>query len=55
MWIKEFDPPFNVRYRDDKGAADHLYRVDAQLLVVPQLLDDMVRAWRWAPVEDDAR
>lgn len=38
-----------------KGAADHLYRVDAQLLVVPQLLDDVVRAWRWAPVEDDAR
>ncbi len=19
MWIKEFDPPFNVRYRDDKS------------------------------------
>ncbi len=19
MWIKEFDPPFNVRYKDDKS------------------------------------
>ncbi len=35
--------------RPGKGAADHLYRIDAQLLVVPQLLDDVVRAYRWAP------
>lgn len=35
--------------RTDKGMADHLYRIDAQLLVVPQLLDDVVRAYRWAP------
>lgn len=34
----------------ERGAADHLYRRDAGLLVVPQLLDDVVRAWRWSPV-----
>lgn len=38
-----------VLLRPGKGAADHLYRVDARLLVVPQLLDDVVRAYRWAP------
>ncbi|TWT19083.1 hypothetical protein FQY83_11990 [Luteimonas marina] len=37
-----------------KGAADHLYLVDERLLVVPQLLDDVVRAYRWAPPEDVA-
>lgn len=37
-----------------KGAADHLYLVDEQLLVVPQLLDDVVRAYRWAPAADAA-
>lgn len=35
--------------RGGKGMADHLYRADAQLLVVPQLLDDVVRAYRWTP------
>ena len=38
-----------VLLRPGKGAADHLYRIDAQLLVVPQVLDDVVRAYRWAP------
>lgn len=33
----------------EKGAADHLYQVEEQVLVVPQLLDGVVRAWRWAP------
>ncbi|KAF1686018.1 hypothetical protein B1992_09960 [Pseudoxanthomonas broegbernensis] len=32
-----------------KGAADHHYVVDRQLLVVPLLLDHAVRAYRWAP------
>ncbi len=32
-----------------KGSADHLYLVDRQLLVIPMLFDDVVRAYRWAP------
>ncbi|HLT43632.1 MAG TPA: hypothetical protein VK000_03115 [Luteimonas sp.] len=39
--------------RPGKGSADHLYRADARLLVVPQLLDDVVRAWRWNPAAAD--
>jgi len=35
-----------------KGAADHLYLVEEKLLVIPQLLDDVVRAYRWAPSGD---
>ena len=41
-----------VLLRPGKGSADHLYRPDARLLVVPQLLDDVVRAWRWSPAAD---
>jgi len=32
-----------------KGAADHHYRIDRKLLVVPQLLDNVVRAYHWEP------
>ena len=32
-----------------KGSADHLYLADRQLLVIPMLFDDVVRAYRWAP------
>jgi len=32
-----------------KGSADHLYLVDRQLLLVPMLFDDEVRAYRWTP------
>lgn len=34
-----------------KGSADHLYLADRQLLVIPLLLDDQVRAYRWAPAQ----
>ncbi len=32
-----------------RGAADHEYVVDKRLLVIPMVLDDVVRAYRWAP------
>lgn len=32
-----------------KGSADHLYLADRQLLLIPFLLDDVIRAYRWAP------
>lgn len=35
-----------------KGNADHLYLPDRQLLVIPFLFDDVVRAYRWAPRAD---
>lgn len=31
------------------GSADHLYMADRQLLLVPFLRDDVLRAYRWAP------
>lgn len=32
-----------------RGAADHEYVVSKRLLVIPLILDDIVRAYRWAP------
>lgn len=32
-----------------RGAADHEYVVEQRLLVIPMVLDDVVRAYRWAP------
>lgn len=32
-----------------RGAADHHYLVDQRLLVIPLILDHVVRAYRWAP------
>ena len=36
-----------------KGSADHLYLADRQLLVIPFLLDNVLRAYRWTPGEAD--
>lgn len=36
-----------------KGSADHLYLADQELLVIPFLLDDVLRAYRWAPGQAD--
>ncbi|AKC87094.1 SMP-30/gluconolactonase/LRE family protein [Pseudoxanthomonas suwonensis] len=35
-----------------KGSADHVYLPDRQLLLIPFLLDDVLRAYRWAPAAD---
>jgi sugar lactone lactonase YvrE len=35
-----------------RGAADHHFVVDLQLLVIPLVLDDAVRAYRWSPAGD---
>jgi hypothetical protein len=32
-----------------QGAADHDYVIDQRLLVVPLVLDNAIRAYRWAP------
>jgi hypothetical protein len=34
-----------------RGAADHEYVVDTGLLIVPLVLDGVVRAYRWTPAE----
>jgi hypothetical protein len=36
-----------------RGAADHHYVVARHLLLIPLVLDDAVRAYRWAPAGDD--
>ena len=36
-----------------RGAADHHYVVDQQLLVIPLVLDGAIRAYRWAPAGQD--
>ncbi|MBO9717377.1 MAG: hypothetical protein J7507_11370 [Pseudoxanthomonas sp.] len=35
-----------------KGSADHAYLPDRQLLLIPFVLDDVLRAYRWAPTAD---
>jgi hypothetical protein len=35
-----------------KGSADHTYLADRQLLLIPFVLDDVLRAYRWAPAAD---
>jgi hypothetical protein len=32
-----------------QGTADHTYLIDRQLLVIPQMLENKIRAYRWAP------
>ncbi len=36
-----------------QGAADHEYVVDQRLLVIPLVLDNAIRAYRWAPAGSD--
>ncbi len=36
-----------------RGAADHDFAIDLHLLVIPLVLDDTVRAYRWEPVGDE--
>jgi hypothetical protein len=36
-----------------RGAADHHYLADRRLLVIPLLLDNAIRAYRWAPSNGD--
>jgi hypothetical protein len=35
-----------------KGSADHTYLADRQLLLIPFVLDDVLRAYRWTPAAD---
>ena len=32
-----------------QGTADHTYRIDQQLLVIPQMKESVLRAYRWKP------
>ena len=34
-----------------QGAADHHYVIDQRLLVIPLVLDNALRAYRWAPID----
>lgn len=35
-----------------KGTADHTYRADQRLLLIPQMLEHKLRAYHWAPAVD---
>jgi hypothetical protein len=34
-----------------RGTADHAYLADKKLLIIPQMLEHKLRAFRWAPVK----
>ncbi len=34
-----------------KGTADHTYLIEKQLLIIPQMMEHKVRAYRWAPAK----
>jgi hypothetical protein len=34
-----------------QGTADHAYLVDEKLLLIPQMMENTLSAWRWAPAE----
>ena len=36
-----------------QGSADHTYLVDAKMLIVPLMKDNVLRAFRWAPVASE--
>jgi hypothetical protein len=40
-----------VLFTLSRGAADHTYRPDAGLLLIPHVFDHKVRAYRWVPAE----
>lgn len=33
-----------------RGTADHLYRIEEKLLIIPQMMEHKLRAYRWSPV-----
>ncbi|HEY5552216.1 MAG TPA: hypothetical protein VIK52_10015 [Opitutaceae bacterium] len=34
-----------------QGTADHAYLIDEKLLLIPQMMENMLSAWRWLPAE----
>jgi hypothetical protein len=49
LWHVLPDGETTLLLRLPRGAADHHYVIDRRLLVIPPVLDDAVRAYRWAP------